>query len=576
MKIRFKDWKIRTKILMSLIALIVFFLYVIIQSYTAIVDFTANKLPLVMANESVNTELLNMRIQEKDFLLYETSNPDFYTENKSIYLEQFEENYEKLMDNLNTVKKSPDISGNEELSSRLADIEAAVNTYHGGFLKVAENIKQKGYISGGEELSITVQELEKEEYQAAVAKLAPMFSDFHTLILDVLNQQVEDIIKVVIITTAASIIVVLLFSLHISTVITKPVTMTNRMLQDIAEGEGDLTGQLPVNTKEELGTLANWFNIFIGKIKDIVNVVKNNADIIAGSSEKLTSAAKHVNQGIDSIAGEINIITDGLQNNASVIEEATASIQEMAGGAVLVSTEAENAAGNSRSVLEAAGDGAGKLKEMVDVMQNVQQSSANIYGMMEELKDSSGKINEIAVLITGISEQTNLLALNAAIEAARAGESGKGFAVVADEVRKLAEDSRQSADDITHLIKAIEEKVEFTYNAMKSEQELVSESVLKAEETDSKFKSILLLIGETVTKITNISEAAKQQSLVAKEMSKAMDEISASTQESAASSQLIRNNIAEQVTIFEEISAGISDLSKIARTLKEQTSRFKT
>lgn len=305
MKLRFKDWKIRTKILMSLIALTFFFLYVIIRSYSAMVDFTGNKIPLVLANEAINTELLEMRNSEKDFLLLKTSEVQHFKESKIDYIDQFEKNYNDLITNLNSVKNNQDIQDNEELRSKLTDILNTVSEYHDNFLNVAENINKIGFE-------------DYDKYQAAIAKLTPMLTEFHNLILENINSEVETIIKIVIITTVVIILIVLLFSLYVSKVITKPINQTNDMLRDIAEGDGDLTKQLSINTKEELGTLASWFNQFIYKIKNTVGIVQKNADIIAASSIQLTSASDQANQEIDNIANEINRITDGLQNNAGL------------------------------------------------------------------------------------------------------------------------------------------------------------------------------------------------------------------------------------------------------------------
>jgi methyl-accepting chemotaxis protein len=660
MNIKFKDWKIRRKILVSFIALMVLFLFVIGQGYNAIADLNGNKIPLLLANENVNTSMLEMRKNEKDFLMREGSNPNFFKEGKSPYLDSFEKNYLSLTKSVDLIKQNKDISNDVELVGKLDKITKDAKTYHDNFLKVVDKIKQRGFEDYGVEgelrsaihaieenisqsshiiLMLQARRSEKdyflrhnlkyvekfdgivtdfklslqsagytqelkllEEYHKkfnevvavekeigltddqglkgiyieAIHELEPLLNDLYNSILNMTNETSQSIQKIIIISALVIVAVALLFCAFISGLITRPIYAANHMLQDIAEGEGDLTKKLAVDTKDELGTLAIWFNLFTEKIKEIVSLVQSNANTIAESSEELAAATEQANQGMESIAREITTITDGLQNNASIIEEATASIQEMASGAMIVSQESEDAARNGQEVLSSAIYGADKLKEVVDAIDNVQQSSNSMSSVIGDLKESSNRINEIASLITGISEQTNLLALNAAIEAARAGESGRGFAVVADEVRKLAEESKHSADDITTLIKGIENKIETAYGVMKKEQELVTTSVAKVKETDLEFKSILHLIEETTEKISVISQAAKQQSEVAKDMTRAMDEISGSTQQSAAASQQISSSIQEQVSTFQEIGASIEEMSNISMMLKEQTNRFKT
>lgn len=413
------------------------------------------------------------------------------------------------------------------------------------------------------------------EYRNAIHKLQPEIDDVHKHILDKTNQEVSTIKNTIMISSIVCIFFSLAFAIYLSRLITKPIRKTNVMLQDIAEGEGDLTKKLSIRTKDELGTLAGWFNLFINKLRGIIAEVKNNTDTLAYASEELSIAIEQSNQGIENISKEISVISDGLQNNASIVEEATASIEEMASGSTVVSEEAEKVADNSKNVLKSTQFGMEKLLATIKSIKKVEHSSNNIYSIIRQLNESSTKINEIVTIITNISEQTNLLALNAAIEAARVGEHGKGFAVVSDEIRKLAEESKTSAEEITGLLKRIEEDTEIAYSSMKEEQGYVRESVDQTEDTKHEFDKILDLIQQTVDQIGMISSASNQQSEIAKEISLAISEISQTTQNSAASTQQISSNIEEQVSTFEEIGASIEELSRMAQVLQGETDKFK-
>lgn len=660
MNFRFKDWNIRTKIVTSFMALIILFMFIVGQAYLGITDINNNKIPLLIANEEVAKAMLEMRKSEKDFLIREVSNVDFFKEEKSSYLEKHEKNYKKLNENINVIMDNVDIAENPELVNKLEEILVEAKLYRNTFIKLVDKIKERGFKDYGlegelreaihnieesinkpdqvililqarraekdyflrhdlkyveklnrivsdfnlslqssgdiheielleeyhkkfndvvrveQEIGLTENRGLKGVYREAIHKLDPLLSELNTNIINMINARAQNTQKIITASAIIIFIIALLFSLFISRLISRPLYAMNHMLKNIAEGEGDLTKKLSVDTKDELGTLSLWFNVFIDNIKRIINLVQSNANTIAESSKELAIATEQSNEGMDNISREISTITNGLQNNASVIEEATASIQEIASGAMIVSQESEDAAKNGEDALLAAKQGADKLNEMVKSIDSVYKSSNNMGSLMEELKDSSIKINNIATLITGISEQTNLLALNAAIEAARAGESGRGFTVVADEVRKLAEESKRSADDITNLIIGIEKKIELSYRAMQEEQELVTTSVKKAEETDKEFKKIFDIIEKTTEKISVISKSAKQQSEITEDMTNAMDEISGSTQQSASASQQISSNIEEQVSTFEEISASVEELSDISKILREQTERFKT
>lgn len=193
MKLRFKNWKIKNKILMSLITIMIFFLFIIFQSYNAVIDFTANKIPLILSNDAINTKLLEMRTHEKDFLMYEDFTSGIY-DHRSIYLDEFEKSYSDLIDNLNQVKKNSDIQNNPDMISRLTVIEETVAEYHDNFKKVVDKINQQGSNYDSTE-SIY------EDYQSIAAKLSPMITDFHHSIMEMLEQQVTFLIKIVIIAT---------------------------------------------------------------------------------------------------------------------------------------------------------------------------------------------------------------------------------------------------------------------------------------------------------------------------------------------------------------------------------------
>lgn len=347
------------------------------------------------------------------------------------------------------------------------------------------------------------------------------------------------------------------------------------MMKDLSEGEGDLTQKLEMDSNDELGEMAKWFNLFVEKIRNVVSEVVSNTNTLTGASDTLNQAMEQSNQGMEEIAESISTISDGVQNTASVTEETTASIQEMASSAETITQESENSYESTNKVLNAANFGAKLVKEVVESIDKVKKSSNQVATVIEELKISSDEIGEIVSIMTSISEQTNLLALNAAIEAARAGDAGKGFAVVADEVRKLAEESKDSADKITKLINEIQQKTNNTDTIIKEEQQIVKISVNKAHDTDSEFKKILEYIEEISQKIKMMAESSSQQALIAQDMSKAIDNLSQETQDNASASQQISASVEEQVSTFEEIGASIEEIRNISLSLKEQADRFK-
>jgi methyl-accepting chemotaxis protein len=378
-----------------------------------------------------------------------------------------------------------------------------------------------------------------------------------------------------IIVSLISLIVVLLILFVISNNIVKPIRKTTDILKDISEGEGDLTKRLKVYTNDEVGELSKSFNLFVDKIQQLIIQVKSNAYVVAESSAQIAQAIDQANKGIVEIANEVSNVYDITQNNASIVEETTTSIEKLAINSDSISQEAQNVFTDSESAFESADDGQNTINEVVSSNNKVKDSTGDVYNVIEELKVSSDKIGEIVTIITNISEQTNLLALNAAIEAARAGEHGKGFAVVADEVRKLAEESKQSASNISVLINEIQIKANKANVVIGEGQQLVEESVDKSYMINKHFKVIHNSIGEMTEKLKLITDSSSNQSYVTNNMAKAMDEIASKTQTSASSVEQINAIVEEQASSFEEIGASIDELSNMANKLKDQTDEFK-
>ncbi|MFN8586216.1 MAG: methyl-accepting chemotaxis protein [Candidatus Eisenbacteria bacterium] len=224
----------------------------------------------------------------------------------------------------------------------------------------------------------------------------------------------------------------LALSVAITRSVIGPIDRATGIMQEIAQGEGDLTQRMHISSHDELGELAAAFDRFAGAMHDVIRQTRAAADEVAQASVELSGAS-------DSISHSAQKQAASIEETASSLRDITSSVQH----------NAENAGLASRLAAEAR-----EVAEKGDVV-------------VTEAVDAMGKINasstRIADIITTIDEiafQTNLLALNAAVEAARAGEQGRGFAVVASEVRNLAQRSASAAREIKSLIGASVEQVE--------------------------------------------------------------------------------------------------------------------
>lgn len=305
--------------------------------------------------------------------------------------------------------------------------------------------------------------------------------------------------------------------------ITNPLNILNSSIHDLAEGEGDLTFRINIDSTDEVGSLAVNFNKFLGQIHQIIGDTKSTTDNLASMATELSASMNEVASTTSEIAsGAINT-NQAVEISSSAITQMAASIQELTSNIKTMASFFEQITAVTNTGAEA-----------------VQKSVTS----MSEIQSSSEKIANIVNVISEIAGQTNLLSLNAAIEAAKAGEHGKGFAVVAEEVRKLAERSANAAKEISELIDASTKQVK---NG--------SKIIMQAGES---LEEILSKVGETSALVYEVNTSAEEQSRGVEEIVQSTDNVSNYSTQNAAAAEEISRTISEVENTVGEL-AGLSD-----------------
>ncbi|MGD8525322.1 MAG: methyl-accepting chemotaxis protein [Thioalkalispiraceae bacterium] len=300
--------------------------------------------------------------------------------------------------------------------------------------------------------------------------------------------------------------------------ITRPMRQLIGHVNDIAEGEGDLTARLDVNSRDEMGQLAEAFNRFITNLHEIISHVADSSTQVSNSSEELSQSSQQTSEIVSRQRNETEQV-------AAAINEMAATVQEVANSA----SEAANAADQAD---REASDGRQVVMQTIEAIGNLASDVERSSQVINRLKGESENIGSVLDVIKGIAEQTNLLALNAAIEAARAGEQGRGFAVVADEVRTLAQRTQESTQEIEQMIEALQVGANEAESVMSESRERAESTVEQAGQAGHSLESITQSVATIRDMNTQIATASEQQSSVANELNRSVTTIHQVSEES--------------------------------------------
>jgi len=367
---------------------------------------------------------------------------------------------------------------------------------------------------------------------------------------------------------------------------TAPIVRVAATLRDISEGEGDLTQTVNINSKDEVGDLAQYFNKTLEKIKNLVFLIKKQAGTLSDIGNDLSSNMTETAAAINEITANIQGVKSRVINQSASVTETNATMEQVIANINKLNDHIEKMAKNVDSVTSTLLNNAGNVKTLQEASEVGKTGLQEVVTDIQEISRESEGLMEINSVMENIASQTNLLSMNAAIEAAHAGEAGKGFAVVADEIRKLAESSSDQSKTIGTVLKKIKEsidKITKSTQTVLTRFESIDSGVRTVADQETNILNAMEQQGEkpasgsiSLTEITRLVMAGSE------EMLNGSQEVIKESQHLEVATQEITGGMNEMATGADQVNVAVHNVNEMASKNREaidslirEVSRFK-
>ncbi|ABK47158.1 MULTISPECIES: methyl-accepting chemotaxis protein [Shewanella] len=502
-------------------------------------EFSQRFNPAISAILNADRDLYQAQLSEEVLL-----RPELSSENRKSEIDNWQENVDQARDRMGEFKNY--LQDHLEVIKSTSGFEAQFSLWYQASSEVINAVKNNDF-----ELARQLHENKsKKEFKAlrSIYNAAGEAADNRVKELDLQASEqatTQTQISVTIATLVA--IVALVIAYFGPKIIVNAIRDITDRINDIVDGDGNLTQRIPITRQDEIGELANAFNLFVAQLQQMVIAIISQTKDVSQTVENLATKSTTT----IGISYEQEQFVDTI---VTAVNEMSAAVREVASNALHTATEITKV--NDQTI-----EGKNILTQSVNHIQQLSESVKQAVAVIEKLSVNSANIASVLDVIRSIAEQTNLLALNAAIEAARAGEQGRGFAVVADEVRTLASRTETSTQDIQRMIEELQRGVNDAVKSIESGASLTNSTVTLASQTQDALDEILNSTSKVSEMSTQTATATEEQTHVTEEINRNLTELSDKTRYCN--------------TVIQETQQIVVNTQTICSNLQKEVSRFK-